>query len=81
MTDKEYNDHYKQAQKYRIIVTRRQETFERQNDIFVRNLLSGVNPTYMSLSVVESIEENSLMQHYHKLRILAADQNKYFNKH
>ena len=81
MTDREYNEHYKQAQKYKIIVTRRQEKFDRQNDLFVRNILSGLDTVYMSQDIIDSIEENSLMQHYHKLRILAAEQSKYFNKH
>ena len=81
MTDKEYGEHLKQAQKYGLIVSRRQEKFDRQNDQFIRDILSGMDTTYMSRSVLESIEENTLMQHYHKLRILASEQNNYFNKH
>ena len=81
MTDKEYHNHTKEAQKHRTIIHRRQEPFNRQNDQFIRNVLAGVDTVYMSDSIVESIEENTLLQHYHKLRILAAEQNKYFNKH
>lgn len=80
MTDREYNDHYRQSYKYGTIAGRLQQKFDYQNDQFVRNILLGVNPNEMSSSIVESIEENSLLQHYHKLRILAAQQKKYFKK-
>jgi hypothetical protein len=80
MTDKEYNDHYRQSYKYGTIAGRLQQKFNTQNDLYVRNILFGIDTSEMSSSIVESIEENSLLQHYHKLRILAAQQKKYFKK-
>ena len=80
MTEREYNDHYKQSYKYGTIAGRLQQKFNSQNDQYVRNILLETDTTEMSSSIVESIEENSLLQHYHKLRILAAQQKKYFKK-
>ena len=80
MTEREYNDHYKQSYKYGTIAGRLQQKFNSQNDQYIRNILLETDTTEMSSSIVESIEENSLLQHYHKLRILAAQQKKYFKK-
>ena len=80
MTDKGIQNHYKQAQKYGTIAMRIQDKFNYSHDQFVRSILSGTSTTAMSKSIAESIEENSLIQHYHKLRILAEEQKKYFKK-
>ena len=71
-------DFEKKAEKYDSKVFKQQEEFNKMNALYITNILAGNTTSKMSQTLIDSIEENSYLAYYYKLRILAHNQQNFF---
>ncbi len=77
--EKQKTSFTKKAKKYNYLVLKKQKKFDDEVVSLIKSLLSNSTPQEMSSSLVESIEENAMLQYYYKLRLLALEQKGYFS--
>ena len=69
----------KLSDKHQTALESKQSNFYIQNQKYVENILSAVDPRELSKDLIQSIEYNYCLAYYYKLRVLADEQKTFFS--